>query len=299
MTSHWSSLCGGQEQVQGRHSVISSYAAILVLTLTGITATIINSFLLYIMATNSHFRTPSGILVSFMAFTDLLTGCVSIPTYVANQVAVVRSITPSCPLYILYKTSTVILLTITILLLAALSFDRYLLAGKGTKKPNWKLKRIYKVIFLTIWIITLAAVIPAFLDSSYRKAAQALGLLIGIFATACITFSHINVFLSLRARRRILPGRSIHPLTDFRIKWLRKSVNTLIIIIVMFVLCFTPRSIYIILSLVSGETAADKALEVWSVVSLLMNSAITPAIYIHRSRNIRLIIRRHGRVVAH
>ena len=123
-----------------------------------------NSFLLYIMATKSHFRTSSGILVSFMAFNDLLTICVSIPTYVANQVAVVRSVPPSCPLYILHKTNTVILVTITILLLAAVSFDRYLLAGNGTKEPNWKLKRTYKVLFLTIWIITLAAVILAFSD---------------------------------------------------------------------------------------------------------------------------------------
>eukprot|EP00795_Rhopilema_esculentum_P010480 gene10480-19191_t len=289
-------ICLLQMLPQSKEGIISAYSVIIALSFIMISAATFNGLILYVMATNSHLRTPSGMLILFMAITDLVTGIVSVPLAIARQAFVIADLAPPCFLHYLYMKMGSSFFCVTIFLLALLSFDRYLHAAFGAKTRSWKLARKYKFLYVTIMVFALGwiALIP--LESLNKTVPNAIGLFVSICAIICVTFSHVKVCLLLRASCKIIPGRSMQVSADFRGQWLRRSVNTLIIIMAVFFICYIPRLIRVMLNILP-EQGAYTELEKWSATSIYLNSAINPIIYIQRSRRVQLELKRYWKTV--
>ena len=293
---HSFNFCALQMLPQSKEGVISAHAVIIVLSFILITAATFNGLILYVMATNSHLRTPSGILILFMAITDLLTGIVSVPLAIARQAYVITDLAPPCLLHYLYMKTGSSFFCVTIFLLALLSFDRYLHAAYGAKTRPWKLARKYKFLYVTIMVCTLGWISLIPLASLNKTVPNAIALFVVICVIICVTFSHVKVCLLLRASSKIIPGRSIQMSADFRGQWLRRSVNTLIVIMAVFFICYIPRLIRFMLNILP-EHGAYAELEKWSATSIYLNSAINPIIYIQRSRRVQLVLKRYWKTV--
>ena len=290
--THLSVFCRANEPLEKRESVISAYLVIIVSVLISIAAVILNFLICYVITTNSHLRTPSGILVLFMAITDFLTGIVTVPLSIARQSFFIMETLPPCLLGGIFRVSAAFLTMITLFLLALLSVDRYLHAVYSRKTSGWKLTRKYTFLFALMWLFAIGFMTPFPLEGSYQKIAPALGFGIATFSVSCIVFTHTKVCLFLLKTGRVVPGSSVQPSADFRRRWVRKSVVTLIIIIVVFTICCIPRTIYIVLSYLNGP-ARYLELHTWSATVLFFNSAANPIIYLSRSSNVRRIINRY------
>eukprot|EP00795_Rhopilema_esculentum_P004892 gene4892-21224_t len=290
--AHLPVVCKGNEQLEHKESVISAYLVIIVSVFISIAAVILNLFICYVMATNSHLRTPSGILILFMAITDFLIGIVTVPLSIARQSFFIMETPPPCLLSSIFLQSAVVLNTVTLFLLALLSVDRYLHAIYSRKTSGWKLTRKYIFLFALMWLFAIGFMIPFHVEGSYEKIASALGLFFATSSVSCIVFTHAKVGLFLLKSRRVVAGSSVQPSADFRRRWVRKSVVTLIIIIVVFVICCIPRLIYTILSYRHGPLRYLE-LHTWSATAIFFNSVANPIIYLSRSSNVQRILKRY------
>eukprot|EP00795_Rhopilema_esculentum_P016359 gene16359-7753_t len=287
-------FCSGNVQSEREESVISAYLVIIVSALISVAAVILNSLICYIMATNSHLRTPSGTLVLYMAITDFLTGIVTVPLSIARESLFVMETPHNCLVDDIFWHSGVVLTMVTLLLLSLLSVDRYMHALHSRKTSGWKLTRKYNFLVALIWLIAIGASVSVSENEYYQVVSVAPGIFIGIVTLAilCIAFTHAKVCLFLLKSRKVVAGSSVQPSSDFRRRWVRKSVVTLIIIIVFFGICCIPRLIYTILKLRHGPNGYEE-LHRWSATVVFVNSVVNPIIYISRSSNIQRILKRY------
>ena len=199
---------------------------------------------------------------------------------------------PPCLLGGIFRVSAAFLNTITLFLLALLSVDRYLHAVYSRKTGGWKLTRKYIFLFALMWLFAIGFMTPFPVEGSYQKIAPALGLCIATFSVSCIVFTHTKVSLFLLKSRKVLAGSSVQPSADFKRRWVRKSVVTLIIIIVVFATCSIPRIIYVILSNRHGSMRYLE-LHTWSATVIFFNSVTNPIIYISMNSNVQRILKRN------
>ena len=285
-------FCSGKVQSARQDSVISAYLAIIVSVLISVAAVILNSLICYIMATNSHLQTPSGTLVSFLAITDLLTGIVTVPLSIARQSFFIMETPTPCLLDSVFWHSVLALTIVTLLLLTLLSVDRYLHALHSRQTSRWKLTRKYNFLVALIWLITIGVSVSAPELEYNQKVLVSSGLLIVTLAIFCIAFTHTKVCLFLLKSSKVVTGTSVQPSADFRRRWVRKSVVTLIIIIAGFAICSIPQLTYMILALQHGPNGYEE-LYTWSATVIFVNSVVNPIIYISRSSNVKRILKRY------
>lgn len=265
-------------------------------------ATIPGNFLVCLAVLKDPFhelRTPFNYLLFSLAAADLIVGIVMDPISAAFHFGegLKLDLLDIRVLHILYF----ILCTASILTLAALSVDRYYAVMTPLRyKTKLTPRRAFLASFV-IWVVALSASMAyfklGFILYSFIFANTSV-----LFTTAVLCFVYTNIYRRLRMQIKTWGRRQAttveerskqkQKLQNMKIE--RKATKSLVLVLLTFILCFTPACfmIYILKFCTKCNCILIHWLRDLQFVIVLLNSGINPFLYAWRMPQFKRALRK-------
>ena len=239
-------------------------------------------------------RTPFHILLSGLAITDLCTGLIAQPLYsigtviyvakpwVADDIPVLNMLNA---INTIGECSAIYSLSITVLLVTLMSIERWLHMSRRALVTSSR-------GCVTV-VILLIIPIPIVAFRVYQRCGGALDIMIITFLLSCYlttSFAYIKVYRIIRRHQhQVQANETSHnfgqPAIDLA-KY-KKSVASLLYILLLFSFCFLPYIVYSGLFLSLGFSSEIFLVNRVSMVLLFLSSTLNPGLYIWRMNDVR------------
>ena len=279
--SIFSTLSTGASTKESNSIIVASHAIILVLAPVAVVG---NALVLTAIWRRSFQRTTFHILLSVLAFTDLLTGVasphISIPYLLKHDFGVVSLAG--------ILTSTY-LLCFTVLVITLMSVERWLHMTHRSLLTSHRGYRFAVVSLLVpVPLVTLQA-----LNLITEKMKLETNAAIGAYALSCFfaTFvAYFKVFRIIRQHQQQIHGNQScqnfgQPAIDLA-KY-KKSIFSILYILALFSLCILPYIVSLSLFVLLGKHEGSWGPYHVSLVFLFLTSCLNPGLYIWRMKDVR------------
>ena len=266
-------------------AVVSLYLSIPL----SIIATIGNGLILYAVFTTNALQKPSNLVLAFIAITDLAAGILSMPLIIAISILEMKSALTPCALRITYVVIHVLLTTLSFLTMGLLNMDMLLACSFPMKYKTWNLKKIYKWIFETFWLISI--VIEVLFLSRILETDQARMILsvTCLVTVTCMVSSKFRIYHIIRSSNTSVGNMISQAETERRRRKQRRLLKTLVVITVFFLLCQFPRAIVLQFKLSEDSTVFYHAYR-YSTILVYVNSSLNPIIVCYHKEDIRRVV---------
>ena len=265
--------------------------------LSGIFATVFNFLVLLVIKRSSSLHTPSYVLLSALAFSDLAVGCAVQPLYIAFRVAdLTGASTVYCGLGIAYDLFGNCFAGLSFLIITSISIDRFLALYLLERYKLAVTKKRVQALTLFLGFIAALYGLSRMLD---RKAYNMIGIILGplLLVTTSLNYLNINRMVRKQRRRNIRLatqqslqsyGKEQHGIDMIRYE---RTLKTLLYVFLTFLLCYLP---YIFCTLALRTTQYNLAVEITihvTVTIVFINSSLNPLFYCWRIPEIRKTVR--------
>lgn len=250
-----------------------------------------NIFILSCLNYSRYLRTPTHLLLSFLAVSDLLTGAISLPLNIVLRTRDYQGHS-SCKLTLLFKAMSHVLGGVsgfTTVLIGVHPFVAMHLSPLQQKLSE-RMKTIYKVIFILICVVIalfLSLWIQEIIDEKIMR--MIAGMVIGcmIVLLAAIYFRVFCVIKMARRTEDVVFSRSRAEISRVKQQQCLKTVSLLLF---CFILCYLPRMVFTLtFTLYKDNVIMVYHLQKWTAFFAFLNSGIDPVIYFCRLRSLRLV----------
>ena len=213
-----------------------------------------NAMILAAVWRKNFARTPYHILLSGLAFTDLCTGVFAQPFYSAtflmcsgNSTVVYDSPTLIRALRTIGDGSGIYFVSATVLILTAMSIERWLIVSR---RSFFNRRRACFAVFALILTATPPAVLRVLenVNTVYGRALRFKLVTVMVSCYLIIMMANVKVYQSIcRHQRQIQCNTTLHNFdgSAINVAKYKKSVMTMIYILLTFSVCFFPYVIYI------------------------------------------------------
>ena len=247
-----------------------------------------NALVLAVLWKNPSLRTPSYTILAWLAFTDLCTGLVTQPFYIALHFTCLQDTRGNNKSWILYFGTSVcgVYFTyLTLVLVLLMSIERWLHMNRRSLLTGHRIS--FVVALVSLLLIPLAAVRSV---KRYEFASGIFFFLAFFFCVLVTSVAYFKVFRIIRHHQQQVHSNESsqnfgQPAID-QAKY-KKSVISILYILGVFYLCYLPSLVVFAgLIVVINVTLLEVALRV-SALFLFLASSINPVIYIWRMNPIR------------
>jgi hypothetical protein len=224
-------------------------------------------------------------LIYLQSMVDLITGAVSIPLFTFVLASELVG-TANCVVNFIISTVAFIPMGLSLAMLCALSFERYM----GVLHPLVHRTQVTKNRLLGyLCFVTLGILIMMLMSLVYETLYYVFASVNICVSLILITFVYTRIFLAARRRFRLenRPGHGLVEVNPTEIKKKQqfikefKLAKSCFLVIITFLLCFMPAFIISILSVtVSPEMVPRfRLLQSWSITLALFNHSINSIIF--------------------
>ena len=243
-----------------------------------VTATVENSIALFIMLWYRELHSISDRIFISLIITDLFAGLTAAPLHAAQLLS--KEISYNCRVEEVRRSLAALLIGVSALTVATISYDRYLHLTKLNNYYKYMTKRKAAVLIIFAWIV------PALLPTLRISAETELPYNIAFPALMIIIFITLIVFyaLILCSLKRRSAWRESSPRLEKR---QLQTMKTVITIITCFVVMGLPVILPVILMPLNIDKETMSAIYVPALTLNMLNSSANPVIYYYRSPNIR------------
>lgn len=247
-----------------------------------------NGLALYGFATTTALQTASNLLVAYLAITDLLTGTVTLPLNIVITTLDLLRVKKPCFLLTVYKIVAHTLSGVSLFTFSLLSSDRCLSICYNAKYRSWKIKKIYKVLYVLFWLIILVnVVIWTFGGISLVGIREAITAALGV-SIVCILVTTCKIYAFIHSKTSAIQNMMTVAMFQERRKRERRAAKTLAIILGSSFLCYLPRIIFLSVNRRRYDAAVYHA-EKFTALVVFLNSCLNPIIYCRRNKYIRTV----------
>ena len=279
----------------------SFWLRIISITVLMMAVVIGNTMVLYCLFTIRELQTVTGIFLTNLAMTDLGVGLISLPLAIASGIR--KELVRQRWFCILQGMMTILFVIASLLTLGVLSLAKYKNVGYSVQK-RFK-KRHAKGAIGGIWVIaTILTMMPALGFSKYDHRvmarectphdnnvlgyAYAIVVVVVVILIPVITMLYCYGKLYLRTRLHLRRMR-VNDVANAGSGQLNlssvesKMINTLIIMVIAFFMCWMPLLILYLLSIL--KILISNTIDSIFVFCVLGNSAVNPILYAMRQRD--------------
>ena len=242
-----------------------------------------NTLVLVALLKTPSIRSTSMIMLGSLAVSDLLVGFIAQPLYIAKE------LTEDPLLCTLWDTVGYHFCGVSLLIVTALSVDRYLALHFHLRYTTVVTNSRVRYTVLIIWLINyLCSGFYFWNDIVYH-------LILAVLTGVCLvisTFTYIKIYRIVRQHRRQIQAQqqavensNVGNNTQM-LQLVKSAMNTFVFYICM-IICYFP--LYVLLTL----HGTDESYKVWrkewnfATTVVLMNSSINPFLYCWRLRDLR------------
>ena len=269
-------------EIQGQLTFISVFNIFL-----SITAFLGNALILVALYKESSLHSPSKVLLSNLAATDLCVGLIIEPLTVIYLMSVVNEHWNICRyLAVTCSVISATLFAVSLLTLTAISVDRLLALLLGLRyKQVVTLKRAY-VIVVTFWLVSVALT-----GTSFWNPVVVCWYMVVVLSVSLATsiFSYTKIFFSLCHHQSQVKDDVQQPnQTDkLNIARYRKAVSTALWLQFALVACFLPRGIALALLTKTELSPAAFLVNQYTSAIVCLNSSLNPILYCWKIDEVR------------
>ena len=253
-------------------------------------------FLAVIIDPNRNLRSPFNWFVANLAAADLIVGCFALPMSAEFYIreASTKQLT-LLPRDDARRVGSFVSCTASLFSLAAMSLDRFFAITNPMEYRVYRAKLnsrratvISTVILLSIWIISIGLPFLYF-SVGYLKYQFffAITAVVSTFVVLCLTY--VKVFKSLRNQVRTWDSlhqgpASYNHIKKRKIKWEKKVTKTFLIMLTLFISCFLPSLILILI--ISFCASCNCDFIHWArdlnYILIMANSSMNPFVFAWR-----------------
>lgn len=281
--------------VNGKQNVVTFVASVIITILSPV-AVVENALIMTaIWKNHSLRRTPSYILLGFLAFTDLCTGLITQPFHTAAElICILNSEQERMHLsFLAYaraiaEGSGTYFSSLTLFILTLMSVERWLYM---TRRSLLTVRRSYVMMTCTMFLLMplVALRLLHLLNNTHRLVSNAILFVILLFCLTISSTAYFKVVRIIRGHQRQIqahePRRSIGQSAIDLVKY-KKSVFTILYILGVFYISYLPLVVFIGLSFHFNHSDLEMAFII-SLMFLFLSSAINPLICLWRMSDIR------------
>ena len=248
-----------------------------------------NVIILHVIWKKQELHSPSFVLLSCLAASDLVVGVICQPFFVAYHIAeLADNFNAYCVLRIIQSISSYITIGVSLATLCGISIDRLLALTLHLRYNGVvTIPRIMLTVF-AVWIVSTTIVILRFCMSNWIFVPLVV-LLISFLITALSTG---KIFLIVRRhqrqisqQQRSIQGQAINVLKC------RKSTITVLYVYGLLLLFFLPLFVTIFVESFTGYTTRLKIVYDYVTTAVFINSFLNPLVYCWRIGEIRRAVK--------
>lgn len=277
-----------------RKSMFATNVALLVLnSVFALTATFQNVPVVYAIFRTPTLHNPPNILLCSLAFTDLFVGCMVQPLSIAHTAVLISGKPFSCAMWRAKEILLLLFMYVSMVTLVTISTERWLALHYHLRYQQIVTVRRTLLIISIAWFSSTTSIIAWPLGLDFR-AFTALGLAVITIAAIVLVFMYVRIFLILRRHRSLIENQvKLHP-PSVNIRKHRKSSATMLYVVVLFFIFYSP-TFYAMINFLDStpEVFSVEHTVLWEVAktTALINSSANPLMYYWRMREIRRAVR--------
>jgi len=282
--------------VNGKQNAVNFVASV-ILTILSPVAVVENALIMTaIWKNHSLRRTPSCILLGFLAFTDLCTGLITQPFHTAAElICILNSEQERMHLsFLAYaraiaEGSGTYFSSLTLFILTLMSVERWLYM---TRRSLLTVRRSYVMMTCTMFLLMplVAFRLLHLLKNTHRLVSNAILFVILLFCLTISSTAYFKVVRIIRCHQRQVqahePRQSIGGQSPIDLVKYKKSVFTILYILGVFYISYLPFVVFFGLSFHFNHSDLEMAFII-SLMFLFLSSAINPLICLWRMNDIR------------
>ena len=240
-------------------------------------------------------RTTFHILLSGIALNDLCTGLIAQPCYAASFLisptkhSKVNDNPKLAALNTIGEATAYFFVSITILTITAMSIERWLYMSRRSFITS---RRRYFALIVVLFLPVPTVVILVLIHQNfrYRKIYEVIIITQFSFCYTIVLFAYYKVYKIIRRHEQQIKASEVSAQrfgqNAINLVKYKRSVATMMYILLLFSLCFTP---FAVAAPVDSSTHSKAGMVAgsMSVVLVLLSSSLSPVLYFWRMRDIR------------
>ena len=248
-----------------------------------------NVIILRVIWKKRELHSPSFVLLSCLAASDLVVGLVCQPSFVAYHIAeLTANFNAYCALRIIQSISSYTTIGVSLATLSGISIDRLLALTLHLRYSEIVTIRKITIIALIVWVISTSGVLLRFWINNWFFFPVVV-LPITFLLTALSTW---KIFQIVRRHQRqiSLQKRSVQR-QGVNVLKCRKSTITVLYVYGLLILFFFPLFVTIFVESFTGYTITMKIVYDYVTTAVFINSFLNPLVYCWRIGEIRRAVR--------
>ena len=270
------------------HGMTSLISSSILGAIISVVATSMNTLTLYVWYQFPNLRSLTNLLLVSLSVTDLLVGIAAVPLSIAARVTETMKI-HLCWLQSLSTFISILLAPFSAFVISFIGIDRYIAVfyPNAYRQPHMRRKYV-KAMFTvaSIWLILVSLL--SYVDEQLNKSvirACVVGLLICYFAL--ITFCYLKTARWLKMHSNRIADQSTASFATRRNQQLKHQFKVMTILVSVFLACYIPKLITVIITMMGTSFEISNVATQWSDLSVFLNSALNPFLYMWRIKDLR------------
>ena len=248
-----------------------------------------NAIIFRVIWKKQELHSPSFVLLSGLAASDLVVGLVCQPSFVAYHIAeITDNFNAYCVLRIIQSISSYTTIGVSLVTLNGISIDRLLALTLHLRYNEVVTIRKIMLTALVVWVVSTSFVLLRFWISNWFFVPVAV-LLITFLVTALSTWKIFKIVRrhqrQISQQQRSVQRRAVNVLKS------RKSTITVLYVYGLLLLFFFPLFVTIFVESFTGYTTTMKIVYDYVTTTVFINSFLNPIVYCWRIGEIRRAVR--------
>ena len=255
---------------------------------------LMNVLVIMAVKTRTRLQSKYNILLACLAGTDLLVGAASQPSFIAEQIYVIKGL--SLMEYCRYHMEThylfLIPLKASLFHLTLISIERFVAIKYTFRYITIVTGLRLKIAVVSSWVIASSSGILQRFSVEFETLKRVEVVFFGFFNFSLILYCHLAVYFETRRHEKQIKSQQVSPQAAADFAKEKKALKTTRIIITALLVCFFPLFVYILISLAfskSGSYIVNAIMFSLPIVKsfFFINSLCNPIIYCYRSKMFR------------
>lgn len=247
-------------------------------------AIITNLLIILAISKNSLLQSPSNVLISCLAFSDLLVGLIVQPCFITFRIMENISYFVPCSFRVVYSESFWVCYGVSFMMLSAISFERYIALRLHLRYKNVVTTRCILIATTIVWVMDIAFTSFQWLwvGYSYVRVIQITLFLLCIVVTL---FAHFKIFRIMMRHQKQIQAHEIQESRNYQ-KQTKLAINVTYIV-GFYLLCNMPVLIVQLCQYAMEVELASLNVYSWVETIAFYNSTLNPLVCCWRNREIR------------
>jgi len=268
--------------------LVSEIICCVVNSVLSVTATLFNILVILVIWKTPPLHSPSNVLICCLACSDLVIGLLAQPLLVAYKIAEIKDDhKTACLGRLIHWIAGFVCAGVSVMTIATISVDKMLALHLHLRyKQVVTVRRVLKVVF-AYWFFCVSAGVSLFLANSDRYWTFIPLPVLSISLTTTFV-AYMKVFRVLRRHRSQIRAQTLSAWNGVNMKKYKKSVLTMVYVLLMFLVCYTPFLTAMAFRIMVGYNSSIKLAYEWGATVVYLNSSLNPLLYWIRMQEIRV-----------